>query len=347
MRLILNEMSHGLVASSEDAEEASEASTLLGRRQVEEAAREAAMREAMSAMQALGVSASAREVRLERGGLGPVAGRQVSALLRQRGLALPNEAGGLSFEILRLRTNALGAAGVSYLARSLAASPLIELDLAENSLGASGVRALCEAVGPTLERLDVSGNRCGPVGAEAVSAVATLRHVKCANNAIGDEGFASFGRASFGKLVLLDLRDNEATAVGVVALSKGFEANRTLTALDLRGNLISLEGFWCLGAAVHRRRRLHRAAERRRAHDFAVVPVKDRWRVIADASGWTKQDFHDLDTSKTLQARKNALVVPDRYRPRAPVDVHFFGLPITPRPLYNRCCGHHLLGALC
>lgn len=235
-------------------------------------------RRAREALAALKLSASSREIRLERWGLGPSAGRLLRALLEQRALALPNEEGALRFVALRLRGNCLGRDGCRHICESIS-DKILELDLAQNSLGLRGVEILCDALASKqVERLDVSGNRCGPNGARKLCTIASLRHLKTSDNALRDEGFAAFGEAYFAQLAILDLRRNDAGPRGALALARGFAQNDTLTGLDLRGNLISLEGLWTLGDALKKR------------------------------------------------------------RPGRP-DVHFYGLPVEPKPLYNRIFG--------
>lgn len=247
--------------------------------------------EARDALQEFGLRASAREINLERRGLNPRAGFWLGALLKRRAMALPNEECALSFEAMRLRTNGLGIDGVRSMCEgfetrfySMQRTTLTELDLAENSLGALGVAALCDALKDTgyngLERLDLSGNRCGALGATKVCNtllnLSRLRHLKFAHNAIADAGVAEFGRCAFGPLVVLDIRANDISAAGAIVLTTGLVNNKSLTALDLRANLISLEGLWAIGDAI---RKHHRAR------------------------------------------------------------IYFYGLPITPKPLYNRLFG--------
>lgn len=247
--------------------------------------------EAREALQQFGICASAREINLERRGLSPSAGCCLGALLKRRAMALPNEDCALSFEAMRLRTNGLGTDGVRSMCEGFDArffskrrTTLTELDLAENSLGARGVAALCDALKDTgydgLKRLDLSGNRCGPIGATKVCntllTLSRLRHLKFAHNTIADTGVGEFGRKAFGGLVLLDIRSNDISATGAIALTTGLVNNTSLTALDLRANLISLEGFWAIGDAI---RKHHRAS------------------------------------------------------------IYFYGLPVQPKPLYNRLFG--------
>jgi len=115
-------------------------------------------------------------------GLGWEAGRHVGTLLKAAALWLPGETGSVGVRCVRLKTNLIGRRGVPlilegldpvYATRGPGSATLVELDLAENSLGAPGTRALCEGIVTAryggLERLDVSGNKCGRDGGKALA----------------------------------------------------------------------------------------------------------------------------------------------------------------------------------
>jgi hypothetical protein len=69
----------------------------------------------VKAIALLRINRSAKEVSLERQGLGPAAGLMLAAVLKQRAMILPGETGGVEMQSLRLRTNGLGPVGVASL----------------------------------------------------------------------------------------------------------------------------------------------------------------------------------------------------------------------------------------
>jgi len=354
-----------------ESDEAGAAAVVDDAAQFREGRRSEVARTAADALRQLRVDSAALDVVLEYQGLGPGAGEHLAALLKHRALALPGEAGALCFRSLRLRTNVLGPLGVAALCEGLDLrylSPprthtLIELDLAENSLGAAGVQLLCRAlrVYGRLRRLDVSGNACSRGGAAALAdlladetsrARANLKVLHLARNRIFDDGCGALGAAACGRLATLDLRDNDISARGAALLAGAVASSATLTAVDLRGNAISLEGLWALGDAVRRSRVAYAADERRRAIDFDGMAWEHRWRVYADARGWSTQEIDDFSgdgarggpVGKPGRAELEALVGA-RYAARARGGVYFHGLCVEAAPRRSQWCGHHVFGS--
>ncbi|KAJ1455020.1 hypothetical protein M885DRAFT_226631 [Pelagophyceae sp. CCMP2097] len=314
-----------------ESDEAGAAAVVDDAAQFREGRRSEVARTAADALRQLRVDSAALDVVLEYQGLGPGAGEHLAALLKHRALALPGEAGALCFRSLRLRTNVLGPLGVAALCEGLDLrylSPprthtLIELDLAENSLGAAGVQLLCRAlrVYGRLRRLDVSGNACSRGGAAALAdlladetsrARANLKVLHLARNRIFDDGCGALGAAACGRLATLDLRDNDISARGAALLAGAVASSATLTAVDLRGNAISLEGLWALGDAE-----------------------------IDDFSG---DGARGGPVGKPGRAELEALVGA-RYAARARGGVYFHGLCVEAAPRRSQWCGHHVFGS--
>lgn len=352
-----------------------------------------------------GAEPSDWEVRRELWGLDWTAGEKCGVLLKAAALWLPGEPGALSLRCVRLRTNALTRRGIPglvagldpvYATRGANRWWLLELDLAENSLGGEGVRLLCDGLKAHryggLERLDVSGNKIGVAGGAALAGFAASdygKRLECllaSRNNLFDDGVGEFGKVGFGRLELLDVRENFFGARGAAALANGFEKNATLTALNVYGNTISLEGLWALGNALKNKRKNHFRAQEKLRDRYETVPKKERWKVLAERDGWTEQEILDADAAPPLKdtgrkegesqkdyvkrrlaqiaedkdappddaehdplygKRKENLIVGDAFV-HAPYtyDVFFFGMDIRPRPLFRRVFGHHIIGAL-
>ena len=174
-----------------------------------------------------------------------------------------------------------------------------------------------------------------------------------------DDGVSEIGKVSYGALELLDVRDNYFGARGAAALANGFKENSTLTALNIKENVISLEGLWALGGSLAAKRRLHYAAERKKADKYDTVPKKERWKILAERDGWTRSEIDRADSLPRRSddddgsfdpyrgRRKEDVVVTEKYAPKEyTYDVFFFGLDIRPKSLWHKTMGHHIIGAL-
>ncbi|XP_072895020.1 ribonuclease inhibitor-like [Hemitrygon akajei] len=155
---------------------------------------------------------------------------------------------------LGLRSVGLTAAGGVHLGSALSTNrSLIELDLAKNKLGDSGVKQVSAALrnpGCKIEKLCldfVSLTAAGVV--DLVSALSTnrsLTELDLANNELGDSGvklvFEAL-RSPECKIQKLCLRSVGLTAAGVVDLASVLSTNRSLTELDLGGNKLRDSGM--------------------------------------------------------------------------------------------------------
>ena len=105
---------------------------------------------------------------------------------------------------------------------------LTSLDLTGNRIGDEGAQALKGLV--NLTRLDMAGNEIGAAGAPALEGLVNLTRLDLAGNEIGDEGAPAL--KGLVNLTSLDLSYNNIGAEGAQAL-KGLV---NLTSLDLAGN---------------------------------------------------------------------------------------------------------------
>jgi internalin A len=114
---------------------------------------------------------------------------------------------------------------------------LTSLDLSGNRIGAEGAQALKGLA--ALTSLDLSGNRIGDEGAQALKGLAALTSLDLSGNHIGDEGAQALKGLT--ALASLDLSGNCIGAEGAQAL-KGLTA---LASLDLacRGTMVNIAAF--------------------------------------------------------------------------------------------------------
>jgi Leucine-rich repeat (LRR) protein len=120
---------------------------------------------------------------------------------------------------------------------------LTSLDLTGNRIGDEGAQALKGLV--NLTRLDMAGNEIGAAGATALKGLVNLTRLNLAGNEIGDEGAPAL--EGLVNLTSLNLAGNEIGDKGVQAL-KGLV---NLTSLDLSYNNIGAEGAQALKGLVN------------------------------------------------------------------------------------------------
>jgi len=120
---------------------------------------------------------------------------------------------------------------------------LTSLDLTGNRIGDEGAQALKGLV--NLTRLDMAGNEIGAAGATALKGLVNLTRLNLAGNEIGDEGAPAL--EGLVNLTSLNLAGNEIGAAGAPAL----EGLVNLTRLDLAGNEIGDEGAPALEGLVN------------------------------------------------------------------------------------------------
>ncbi|KAJ7193135.1 hypothetical protein GGX14DRAFT_593226 [Mycena pura] len=179
-----------------------------------------------------------REVPKEREKDGPSA----ALLDKVRALdALPRVG---ALRTLDLRGNDLRT-GITYIAQVLKRNRTLKvLNLAENKLDVACLVSLAEALkyNSSLEMLDLSRNPCSGPGLEGIQ---SLRTAFTLNTALKRLFLSSTGMGSPGAIALaeflpesasllhLDLTENALGLAGVLALSKGLEANFVMRCLDL------------------------------------------------------------------------------------------------------------------
>ena len=187
-----------------------------------------------------------------------------------------------SLSTLSLGGSSLGGADAGAALAAALASPacakLRRLLLPGAALGPSGVRAVCDALPPSLETLDLGSNaagddagaaaatalrRCaalatlsvaaneiGPEGAKALAPAirdhASLRELHLNGNRVGDKGVTSLcvaiktTKAPFARLILSE--NFNVTAGGMKPLASLVSTSRTLTELNLSRVMIGAEG---------------------------------------------------------------------------------------------------------
>ncbi|KAJ7054276.1 hypothetical protein C8F01DRAFT_1031529 [Mycena amicta] len=180
----------------------------------------------------------AREAQKERERDGPSA----ALLDKVRALdALPRVG---ALRTLDLRGNDLRT-GITYIAQVLKRNRTLKvLNLSENKLDVTCLVSLAEALkyNSSLETLDLSRNPCSGPGLEGIQ---SLRTAFTLNTALKRLFLSSTGMTSPGAIALaeflpesasllhLDLTENSLGLAGVLALSKGLEANFVMRCLDL------------------------------------------------------------------------------------------------------------------
>ncbi|KAF7303918.1 hypothetical protein MIND_00622300 [Mycena indigotica] len=145
---------------------------------------------------------------------------------------------------LDLRGNDLRT-GITYIAQVLKRNRTLKvLNLSENKLDVTCLVSLAEALkyNSSLETLDLSRNPCSGPGLEGIQ---SLRTAFTLNTALKRLFLSSTGMSSPGAIALaeflpesasllhLDLTENSLGLAGVLALSKGLEANFVMRCLDL------------------------------------------------------------------------------------------------------------------
>lgn len=128
--------------------------------------------------------------------------------------------------------------GAAALAEALKVNKnLTTLRLADNHLGGSGCKVLCEALlqnHSTFRELDLSENHLG--GADGALARAPLAKLLALKN---------------GSLHSLFLRSNKLADQDAMSLAGALEVNRTVTFLDISNNLIGEKGGLAFGSLLH------------------------------------------------------------------------------------------------
>ncbi len=175
--------------------------------------------------------------------------------LGNRGLSvLARSPARTSLRQLQMNRCELNAASVVAFANADSFANLQSLHVADNGLGEVGTRTLATAGAlRQVVDLDLSRNHLQDAGAAALvdAAVWRLRHLRIADNAIGNDGVAALANAPcLADLTLLALAGNRISNVGVQKLTHG-DALHHLHLLNLERNHISDRGLDFLGEAPH------------------------------------------------------------------------------------------------
>jgi Leucine Rich repeat len=135
-----------------------------------------------------------------------------------------------SLTFLNLAYNSIGVKGAKALATN---STLTKLNLWGNEIGNEGAKAL--AINSSLTMLNLGKNKIYDEGAKALAANSTLIFLNLCFNNIGDEGVKAFADNS--TLTRLNLNANSFTDEGAKKLS----TNLTLIEIDVKYNFISFD----------------------------------------------------------------------------------------------------------
>ncbi|KAJ7669822.1 hypothetical protein DFH06DRAFT_1267283 [Mycena polygramma] len=145
---------------------------------------------------------------------------------------------------LDLRGNDLRT-GITYIAQVLKRNRTLKvLNLAENKLDVACLVSLAEALkyNSSLETLDLSRNPCSGPGLEGIQSLRTaftlntaLKRLFLSSTSMGSPGAIALAEflPESASLLHLDLTENALGVAGVLALSKGLEANFVMRCLDL------------------------------------------------------------------------------------------------------------------
>eukprot|EP00697_Spironema_sp_BW2_P001119 gnl/Spiro4/11520_TR6082_c0_g1_i1.p1 gnl/Spiro4/11520_TR6082_c0_g1~~gnl/Spiro4/11520_TR6082_c0_g1_i1.p1 ORF type:complete len:543 (-),score=110.41 gnl/Spiro4/11520_TR6082_c0_g1_i1:146-1774(-) len=165
---------------------------------------------------------------------------------------------------LSLAQNKIGNKGLSALSQNFFKSQyccLTDLDLSDCGLDAEGMSAvatlLCSELA-VLERLNLSGNRIGVEGAQALAQYIIgapslrLRTLLLDQNGIRDEGAASLAHAlaAQSSVTALSLADNGVETSGAMACGHLLMHSTSLVSLSLAGNAIGDAGIAALAHAL-------------------------------------------------------------------------------------------------
>ncbi|KAG2440423.1 hypothetical protein HYH02_010310 [Chlamydomonas schloesseri] len=144
-------------------------------------------------------------------------------------------------------------------------SLITSMDLSENPLGLSGVRAIADLLDPTVTPYQFLKhlwlNKCGipEAGGRALGVALsrgniTLSVLGLSNNGLGNKSAAVVGELLAGACALeeLDLSWNHIKADGAAALASGLAQNNKLARLNLSWNGLENEGVCALGSMLGR-----------------------------------------------------------------------------------------------
>jgi len=207
------------------------------------------------------IAPSTRDLDLFNHGLGLEEAEMLAALLTWQGLDLKREG---KLRSLVLRANPIRIAGLRPIAHALKYdlnARLIYLDLSQNGLGEAEAKIVADMIkeNKVLIELRLKSNHLGPVGtkyiAESLPSNFHLEALSLKDNAIRDLGCQALAKVKFGRLLFLDIRQNEITNYGCEHLAEGLSCNRTLRGLNIRENQWGDEGRWALGQALLATRR--------------------------------------------------------------------------------------------
>ena len=207
---------------------------------------------------------------IARSQVGSVGSSEAQTVMLQIGSGKLGAPGTPSEGVADLAAQALGDSGVRSLGRVLLRAPpdaLLVLDVAENGFGDEGACELFAALategaaGGALHTLDVSSNRFGARGMDALarfmSVSTSLRSVTVAtSNSIGDEGAAIIARtlepslSGYSSIESLSMQRGAITNVGASALARSLTGNPFMTSLNLAGNALGATAAAQIGDAL-------------------------------------------------------------------------------------------------
>eukprot|EP00808_Paulinella_micropora_P020740 g14005.t1 len=160
-----------------------------------------------------------------------------------------------TLETLSLRDSYIGPALADLLKEN---KTLRELDMAGNSTGSDGAKAIAKALeaNKVLQTLDIGLNKIGDEVAAAIADVlkvnTSLTNLQLNRNCIGPEGAKRIAKALQVNQTLreLNLRYNGIGDDGVYSIGEALKVNKSLKVLSLWGNKIGPEGAEEIAAAL-------------------------------------------------------------------------------------------------
>lgn len=179
--------------------------------------------------------------------------------------ALVNREDAYPVKVLDLLDNQLTPAQVQKIASCLESSPVSDIYIAYNNVGADGCRGLATVINAStnLEYLDLRGNNLTPSDArtlfKAVSRSVSLQNLGLGHNKLGPDGMSLLAKALERNtyLTALDISMNEIGAAGAACIASVLSnASSNLRSINLYGNHLGATGLKLIFNALQQNKEL-------------------------------------------------------------------------------------------